>query len=317
MESGTSVSVEVAELSKELAAVDLDLDTDDPASSDLVAVRPTENAGMGVFALRDIPRGTRISAEAPLVAIPPGPDKESAIRFCEALAGISPRDLARVDRHHCDPKTLQAVATTAIGVEILRWCEAHFGALTGSNNASSSSSPRPTDRGLQDLAAKTCRRYAIFLTNNLDTGAAQGRGFFHLFSRMNHSCAPNVFDHYNPSLRRLTSHALRDVRAGEQLFSHYIDLLMPRRARQRKLATWGFVCACPVCSSDLRESLRLRAIELDDMVEEFAEYADDPALWAADEKPAVLDAAEALDLGQKLVRLLRRQDLFGLELFNA
>ena len=305
MESGTSV--EVAKLSEELAAVELD--SDDPASSDMVAVRPAENAGMGVFALRDIPRGTRISAEAPLVAIPPGPDKESAIRFCEALAGISERDLARVDRHHCDPKTLQAVVTTAIGVEVLKWCEANFAAMTGGGEP-------VTDHGLQDLAAKTCRRYAIFLTNNLDTGVEQGRGFFHLFSRMNHSCVPNVFDHYNPALGLLTSHALRDVRAGEQLFSHYIDLLMPRRARQRKLATWGFECACPVCANSLLESLRVRAIELDDMVEEFAEYCDDPAIWE-DEKPAVVTASEALEIGQKLIRLLKRQDLYGLELFNA
>lgn len=305
MDSSSPVEIEI--LSQELAAATLN--ADDAALSALVAVRPTEHAGMGVFACRDIARGTRISAETALVAIPPGPDKESAVRFCEALQGISEEDLARVDRHHCDPDTFRAVTTTGIATEILRWCEANLSAITGRGEA-------PTNESLQDIAGMMCRRYAIFLTNNLDTGVEQGRGFFHLFSRMNHSCVPNVFDHYNPALQRLTSHAIRDIKAGEQLFSHYIDLLMPRKVRQRKLRTWGFECACPVCTNNMLESLRVRSIELDDMVEEYAEYCSDPTIWE-DEKPTIVTAEEALKVGQKLIHLLRKQTLYGLELFNA
>ena len=91
---------------------------------------------------------------------------------------------------------------------------------------------------------------------------------------------------------------------------------MPRKVRQRKLRTWGFECACPACTNTMLESLRVRSIELDDMIEEYAEYCSDPTIWE-DEKPAVVTAEEALKIGQKLIRLLRMQGLYGLELFNA
>ncbi|KAK7751699.1 SET domain-containing protein 5 [Diatrype stigma] len=382
----------LADLSYALATVTMDDPEDDAEASydsDWVAVRRTEHAGMGVFAVRDIPRGTRIAAEAPLIMIPPGADAESATRFCEALLRTPDDALARLDRHHCDPLTLQTVRSTDIGAEILQWTRANL-------PPASSSRKSP-----EDIAAQTCKRYAIFLTNNLDTGGAEpepapepmpvaapgsesepqdrlrdqvrdrsgGRGLFHLFSRMNHSCAPNVFDHYNTALGddggdgkgggRLTCHAARDIAAGEQLCSHYIDVLVPRRRRQRKLLRgWGFVCDCAACADDALEAARERAIELDDMVEEYVDYygrdgngnelvsdsarkgdgkgeggegrdrdgevgvkegkeEEEEEEAEGEEKPVLTSPGEALEASRELVGLLRRQGLYGLELFNA
>ena len=253
----------------------MSIDPDAASYSDLVTVRQTGSAGMAVFASRDIPRGTRIAAETPLIMIPPGPDEESPARFCKALLMTTAEDLARIDRHHCDPLTLQTITTTAIGAEIQRWTEANLPALTSSSSSSDSETHCATSspKSLEEIIQQTCRRYAIFLTNNLDTGGAWepalelkldlelergggggGRGLFHLFSRMNHSCAPNVFDHYNAELGRLTSHATHDVAAGEELCSHYIDVLVPRRVRRRKLRAWGFVCRCSACADDELEA---------------------------------------------------------------
>lgn len=87
----SSKTAEAEDLSRAMAAVSLGPDDNsaaadpDPDPDWWVEIRPTETAGLGVFARRDIPRGTRIIAEAPLIMIPPGPDESSATLFCEAL----------------------------------------------------------------------------------------------------------------------------------------------------------------------------------------------------------------------------------------
>ena len=44
-------------------------------------------------------------------------------------------------------------------------------------------------------------------------------------SRMNHSCLPNVHHHFNTALGRLTVHALRDIKSGEEIETSYGHLL--------------------------------------------------------------------------------------------
>jgi len=79
---------------------------------------------------------------------------------------------------------------------------------------------------------------------------------------MNHSCAPNVFHRHNYLLRRLTIHALRDIRPGEEIYTSYIDICHPTPERRRLLRHWGFKCRCSACTSPAPGSdLRRKALE--------------------------------------------------------
>lgn len=81
-------------------------------------------------------------------------------------------------------------------------------------------------------------------------------------ARLNHSCSPNVFHRYNPSLNRLTIHALRDIRPGEELNTSYIDICHPTAARRQILKDWGFKCGCAACESrDEQRDLLSKRIE--------------------------------------------------------
>jgi hypothetical protein len=74
-------------------------------------------------------------------------------------------------------------------------------------------------------------------------------GFFPLFARINHSCAPNIkleppLDVAGP----LALVALRPLQAGEELSFHYLGEGIERSAQRRELLQqFAFRCACPQC----------------------------------------------------------------------
>ncbi|MCL7036354.1 hypothetical protein MKW94_014973 [Papaver nudicaule] len=72
-----------------------------------------------------------------------------------------------------------------------------------------------------------------------------GVGLWILASFINHSCEPNarrlhVGDH-------LMVHASRDIKAGEEIFFAYFDVLTPLKKRAEMSKTWGFSCECNRC----------------------------------------------------------------------
>ena len=68
-------------------------------------------------------------------------------------------------------------------------------------------------------------------------------------ARFNHSCSPNVYHRYNPNIDRLTIHALRDIRPGEEICTAYIDICHDTAERRRILKHWGFECHCEACEA--------------------------------------------------------------------
>lgn len=104
------------------------------------------------------------------------------------------------------------------------------------------------------------RRYAqalgIFETNVLPCGSndahghvAQRGGIFLTGARFNHSCVPNVNNHWDAARGQLVFRALRDIEAGEELCLSYGRLLAKRSERRAELrAKFGFECACEACS---------------------------------------------------------------------
>jgi len=54
-------------------------------------------------------------------------------------------------------------------------------------------------------------------------------------------------------------YALRDIKAGEQLFYSYCYIKSNLADRQAELAPYGFVCKCPACLNATPETDKLRS----------------------------------------------------------
>lgn len=70
---------------------------------------------------------------------------------------------------------------------------------------------------------------------------------------INHSCLPNTHFSWNSETKRQTVHAVRDIKAGEEMTIAY-DGGMPSKDRQVFLEDhFGFDCDCHLCSSSSAE----------------------------------------------------------------
>ncbi|KAK2055992.1 SET domain-containing protein [Colletotrichum caudatum] len=68
-------------------------------------------------------------------------------------------------------------------------------------------------------------------------------------SRFNYDCRPTVAFYIDDSDLRHYTHAVRDIRPGEELTISYVDSLSARVVRQdRARRNWGFGCSCAHCS---------------------------------------------------------------------
>ena len=94
--------------------------------------------------------------------------------------------------------------------------------------------------------------FGIVATNGIPfrhRGKKHG-GLFLTTSRVNHACDANVAFKWNPTTERLTIHALRAIKSGEEITYNYgFDTIFCCRAeRQSRLqTTFGFVCLCAKC----------------------------------------------------------------------
>ncbi|KAG6808880.1 hypothetical protein H0H92_002480 [Tricholoma furcatifolium] len=77
-------------------------------------------------------------------------------------------------------------------------------------------------------------------------------------SRINHSCMPNVTVTFDPESFSYRLSALRDLKAGEELFATYLNILSTTAARQEKLKPYGFSCTCKACLDPGSDYLRSR-----------------------------------------------------------
>ncbi|TBU25750.1 SET domain-containing protein [Dichomitus squalens] len=113
----------------------------------------------------------------------------------------------------------------------------------------------------------------IIDTNALYVGSLPGAphqyaGVCEHISRINHSCSPNAAYRFDLAAFAFEVRALFPIRPGEQVSIAYTDPALPRAARQHALlSSYGFTCACPVCSlpsaalslSEMRRRLIARA----------------------------------------------------------
>ncbi|KAL4972791.1 hypothetical protein BDW66DRAFT_154434 [Aspergillus desertorum] len=135
-------------------------------------------------------------------------------------------------------------------------------------------------------------------------------GVFLLTSRINHSCLPNCSAAYNRSLEEETVHAVRDIRAGEELTVRYVETSRARAQRQSELAKWGFRCGCEVCEDTLegrmREEKRMQLFQLDQSLAWDTRAGGNEEAWR-----------RALHTARKTAALQKAEGLVGRELGNS
>ncbi|KAJ4393277.1 hypothetical protein N0V93_002485 [Gnomoniopsis smithogilvyi] len=105
-------------------------------------------------------------------------------------------------------------------------------------------------------------------------GTTMDSGVFFLTSRINHSCCPNAWYDFNPHtsnrqprIEMLTTHAICDIAAGEQILLGYDAVsLKLREKRTEELASMdAYNCdnsVCALCTDPLVEASQQRAYTL-------------------------------------------------------
>jgi len=86
-----------------------------------------------------------------------------------------------------------------------------------------------------------------------------------LAARFNHSCIPNASFAWNSRLSSITVHSVVDIPPDTQIYLSYEKPYQTLDSRRTKLASYGFVCSCPACKSDVvaSEIRRKRMVVLD------------------------------------------------------
>ena len=135
----------------------------------------------------------------------------------------------------------------------------------------------------------------IFKTNALPCGSGSPvGGVYPVICLINHSCLPNSHNNWNSNAEHETIHAIRPIRAGEEITISY-DRGGPSAVRRAFLAgAFGFDCNCSGCSlpsSELQASDARRILiqSLDDAI-------GDPFRMAHSPKESLVDCHTLLQV---------------------
>ncbi|KAI1779644.1 SET domain-containing protein [Hypoxylon cercidicola] len=287
-----------------------------PKSQGMVEIRWLDSIqSEAVFARRAIRRGTRIAAETPLVVVPPVPKEKELSTFCDEIYQ-APDSTAKIAELPIRPLVKERIKKDHYMNQQVwefykakRWIDSKGTLLKG--------------KKLHKTIMKTMDLCTIFRTNSVHLGpeGRYGSGLFSLYGRINHSCVPNTHNSYNPTLKRLTIHAIHDIKAGDQICVDYIgDVCRTRQQRAFSLYnTWGITCNCVACTDPQINRLRCRMLLLDQaMKQALAAYecgaSTQPNFAAIHGVPRVTTAAKALRTTKELVHILKAQGLHGTEL---
>ncbi|KAF2452950.1 hypothetical protein BDY21DRAFT_382435 [Lineolata rhizophorae] len=213
----------------EPAGVGSEAPTTKSVNSEFFVIKPSPGKGLGAFATSDIKYGTRILAEWPIIRVE---------KYEYTLADIN----SAFDSMSAADKDIFWALHSCHGQDPAKW------PAQGPN-------PGLPDELRERIAEQHAARVAdapsilsVFQANCMPFRA--GGGVYAVASRFNHACMPNVAFAWNDNIQKLTLHAARDVRAGEELFVSYCDELQPKEVRAWSLAHYGFACECEVCADD-------------------------------------------------------------------
>lgn len=184
---------------------------------ELVAI---DGKGMGLRATEPIPKGTRIISDKPLI-------------------------IFEYDDESCTMKEYLGV----IGLKLTKLREKYRAAYRAFMSLANIYTTG--DEKLELKEAGIARTSSILLSIN-----PHRHGVFENAARLNHSCSPNAYYHWNETIGRLTVHAVRDINKGEEITIHYHLVLESLVARQqRHMLAFRFVCQCGVCTAPVADRL--------------------------------------------------------------
>jgi hypothetical protein len=193
-------------------------------------VRQTTSKGLGVFATRDLPKGTKIIIEEPLVSVPV-PEMVSGQGF-KILDMISSLEDAY---EGLSPKQQEAFISL------------HDFRLPGEEDQN--------------------QLLTIFRSNAYNTGDSHV-GLFPKIARINHSCRPNSGNWWSDKAGQRVIYAARDISKDEEITVSYIPLLKKAKDRQQRLSQYGFLCDCPACQSLESDKRRTKIADLLESLEQ-------------------------------------------------
>ncbi|KIM38871.1 hypothetical protein M413DRAFT_75533 [Hebeloma cylindrosporum] len=222
-----------------------------PGNVKLYTVKSTATMGKGVFVTRDIRMGEMIFAERPLLVVPSSmtvsgievnnDSHKNRVDFTKIILSQQEKQLeAAVARMDPDRRAkLMALTNSCTG------SGDGGGPINGivSTNAYAVMNLWDVDPG-EGIPSELCYYGAV-----CDVG-----------SRINHSCLPNVDHGFNLSSFSMLYFAMRDIKAGEQLFYSYCP--GERSASERKAlleTSYGIEqCICAACINATPETDALR-----------------------------------------------------------
>ena len=192
------------------------------SGNELVSVQPAETRGLGLYARVDLPAGSLLLTEPPLVHLTIPHRPATLAKFMAQLRS----QVGGLEEDKRDQFFSLHIARPDLVTK---------------------------DRG--DL-----RMMGIYQANSLTIseqdklkGRDLGSGVFPLSSRINHSCSPNCVLSFTAQAQ-CEVRCVRAVRAGEEILASYVSPLLSRAERQRLLAArYNFTCTCQVCGAPDQE----------------------------------------------------------------
>lgn len=257
----------------------------------------TQGKGFGLFAATNIPRGTRIIELAPLLGLPP--DEPGKIKLSDLPKAVEGLTCTQRDAYFELYRAHNSQTATCVAAVL-------------SQDQSLLKDPR-----LEEIT----HAIAIFTTNTVQMGENNeyGSGVVEHYSRINHSCSPNVHNSYNPTIGMFTIHAVRQINKGEEIVTSYINgSCRTHEQRTNLLRNWGFKCECECCSGPKAaavEKRRSKMFELDQNLAFYGHGLPPVPGYAIPRTPqAALKVAEEL---LELLELLRSESItdFGLTVY--
>lgn len=253
----------------------------------MLEARPDKKIGKGLYATVDIPVGTRLLVENPMVRLPQSPTPFQ--EFCQAARAMGP-DMDGLRDLDCNARLLNENLPGNILSQIR-----------------SEDPQNPIDLR-DDSVLNLVRLYAIYYTNAVkltEDDEDAGTAVFCNFSHLNHSCRPNVFSIFSDKTNQQTVYAGCDIKAGQQILVSYFggheDFMTTKQRLEQTRRDWGFACSCDVClDSNITDPLHERMGHLREEVYESTKN------WPADDhtdRQAL--ALEAIQKANELLRLMK------------
>lgn len=209
-----------------------------PTATQIFELRKTDNKGFGLFATADIPLGTLIVCEEPLLRITGEAVHSVWGAYCR-LNNAQKLEFDKLHGHQAENLNFEQAAR----------------ALVDPNDDSMD------EDDIEEMVADQIRVMKIFSVNNFRL-PPYDLGVFAKSSRLNHSCVPNVHHSYNPVLKRNTIFAVKDIKHDEELCITYLGGEGHYYVRAQRVeflrSNYGFTCDCPACSDRTGASNRRR-----------------------------------------------------------